>query len=151
MEKMKFTTKINASREKVWKILWNDDTYRKWTSVFSEGSHAKSDWNEGSKVHFLDGKGQGMVSMIAAKKPNEFMSFKHLGTLINGVEDLDSPETKKWSGALENYTLSENNGITELTVEIDVSSNDFLDYFKETFPKAMDKVKTLSENHITHN
>lgn len=91
----------NAPKEKVWNVLWNDTTYKKWTSVFSEGSHAETDWNEGSKVLFLDGKGQGMVSMIASKKPNVFMSFKHLGTIKDGVEDMDSDETKKWSGSME--------------------------------------------------
>lgn len=33
------------------------------------------------------------------------MSFKHLGTVKNGVEDFESEESRKWSGALENYHL----------------------------------------------
>ena len=94
MDKMKFSTTINAPKEKVWKILWDDETYRKWTSVFSEGSYAQTDWKEGSKVLFLDGKGSGMVSKIETSRPNEFMSFLHLGVVKDGVEDTESEEVK---------------------------------------------------------
>src|SRR5215208_4034170 len=104
MEKHEFKTSINAPREKVWDILWGDANYSKWTSVFAEGSRAETDWKEGSKVLFLDGRGHGMVSTVAANKPNEFMSFKHMGTVKDGVEDLDSEQTREWAGALENYT-----------------------------------------------
>ena len=78
MEKKQFKILINAPREKVWEKLWNDASYREWTSVFSEGSAAETDWKEGSRVLFTDGKGNGMVSTIAVKKPNEVMSFRPL-------------------------------------------------------------------------
>jgi uncharacterized protein YndB with AHSA1/START domain len=71
MEKMNFSIDINAPREKVWKTLWEDASYRKWTRVFIEGSHAVTDWQEGSKVLFLDGKGEGMVSKVQTNRPNE--------------------------------------------------------------------------------
>ena len=64
METLKFHSTINAPKEKVWATLWNDNTYRQWTSVFSEGSYAESDWNEGSKILFLSPKGEGMFSVI---------------------------------------------------------------------------------------
>ena len=142
MEKQEFKIEIDAPREKVWNTLWGDDSYRKWTSVFSEGSHAETDWEKGSKVLFLDGKGQGMVSTIADKKPNEFMSFKHLGEVKNGVEEMG----KDWAGSEENYTLKTVNGKTELTVDMDVV-DEFKDYFQKTFPKALDKVKELAEKN----
>jgi hypothetical protein len=144
MEKMKFSQEINASAKKVWAILWNDDSYRKWTSVFSEGSHAVSDWNEGSKILFLSPTGDGMHSMIAKKIPNEFMSFKHLGTMKNGKEETAADDAKSWSGSMENYSLKENGNHTTLEVEIDIVE-DFKKYFEETFPKALEKVKELAE------
>ncbi len=52
MEKKQFKIKIAAPREKVWKILWGDNTYPAWTSAFAEGSRAETDWEEGSKVLF---------------------------------------------------------------------------------------------------
>jgi hypothetical protein len=33
------------------------------------------------------------------KKYLEFMSFKHLGMVKNGVEDLNSEQIKEWPGA----------------------------------------------------
>jgi uncharacterized protein YndB with AHSA1/START domain len=144
MEKLQFKTTINASREKVWNILWTDATYRAWTSVFSEGSRAETDWKKGSKVLFTDGKGSGMVSRIDDLVPNEFMSFQHLGEVKNGVEDTTSERVQQWSGGRENYTLQNADGKTELTVDLDMVE-EFKDYFTGTFPKALAKVKELSE------
>lgn len=146
MEKLQFFTKINAPKEVVWKTLWDDATYRKWTSAFSESSHAVTDWKEGSKVLFLDGKDDGMVSKIETNRPNEFMSFKHMGEVKNGVEDTDSDKVKAWAGALENYTLKEADGGTELLVEMDINE-EYKEMFMKMFPKALEQVKLLSENN----
>ena len=72
------------------------------------------------------------------------MFFKHLGMVKKGVEQPLDEETKKWSGCMENYTLQESNGSTELTVEVDISE-EMHAYFEEHFPKALEVVKTLSE------
>ena len=146
MEKINFSTSINAPKEKVWKTLWDDTTYRKWTSVFSPTSYADTDWKEGSKVLFLDGQGSGMVSKIEANRPNEFMSFKHLGEVKNGVEDTESDKVKSWAGAHENYTLKEVDGTTDLLVELDMNE-EYKEMFMQMFPKALEQVKILSENN----
>lgn len=144
MQQLNFSTNIKASAENVWKVLWGDDSYPKWTSVFSEGSHAVTDWKEGSKVLFLDGKGSGMVSTVSANKPNEFMSFKHLGEVKDGVEDTTSDKVKGWAGATETYTLTDTGGVTELSVDVDIIDQ-HKDYFIKTFPRALEQVKELSE------
>jgi hypothetical protein len=146
METKEFKISINAPREKVWDVLWNDASYRAWTSVFAEGSHAETDWKKGSKVLFLDNKGRGMVSVIAEKIPNEFMSFRHLGEVKDGVEDTSSERVSQWSGALENYSLKTLNGKTELIVDMNIT-DEFMDYFLNTWPKALDKVKELAEKN----
>ena len=146
MEKQHFSIEIDAPREKVWKTLWEDNTYRGWTSAFTEGSHAVTDWKKGSKVLFLDGKGEGMVSSIADNKPNEFMSFEHLGIVKDGVEDTKSDKVKEWAGAHENYTLKTVNGKTQLTIDMDVN-DEFKEYFQNTWPKALDKLKELAEKN----
>ncbi len=65
MNNINHTITINAPLEKVWNILWDDATYRKWTSAFQEGSHAVSDWKQGSPIRFLGPGGQeGMYSVI---------------------------------------------------------------------------------------
>ncbi len=145
MKKTQFSTSINAPKEKVWQILWNNDTYPKWTAVFSPGSKAVSDWNEGSKILFVNENNDGMHSVIAKKIDTEIMNFKHLGMVKNGIELPEDEISKSWSGATENYRLSEVNGITTLTIEMDIVE-EYQDYFNEKFPLALDVVKNLSEN-----
>jgi len=147
MEKINFSIDINAPREKVWDILWHDDSYRKRTSAFADGSYAETDnWKEGSKVLFFSPGGEGMVSTVASNKKNEFMSFKHLGVVKNGVEDTDSENVKGWAGAMENYMLKDENGKTKLVVDMD-STEEFKDYFSKTWPIALQKVKELAEKN----
>jgi len=142
--KLQFDIDINAPKEKVWSALWNDATYREWTNAFSEGSYAQSDWKEGSKILFLGANGDGMYSTIQKLIPNEQMTFKHLGVLEKGVEQKTSAQTKEWEGALEEYFLTESNGKTHLKVTLN-STTQFEQYFRDTFPKAIQKVKEISE------
>jgi uncharacterized protein YndB with AHSA1/START domain len=139
MKKLQFSIDINAPKEKVWDILWTDESYRAWTSVFHEGSHAKSDWKEGSRIYFVDNDGSGMFSIIDKLVPNEQMTFKHLGEVKNGEEI-----TTEWAGAEESYFLNSNNGSTALSVTVEMSE-EFCGYFENTFPKALQLVKQLSE------
>ncbi len=145
MEKLNFSISINASKEKVWEILWDDAGYRAWTAAFAEGSYAKTDnWKEGTKVLFLDPQGRSMVSMVAANKPNEFMSFKHLGEVKDGVEDTTSDAVKIWAGSTENYTLTEADGKTTLAIQMDITP-EFKEMFKKMWPNALQNVKQLAE------
>jgi len=144
MEKLTFKVSINAPRTKVWETLWGDTTYPAWTAPFAEGSRIESDWEVGGRTLFLDGKGSGMVSTIAKKVPNEYMSFKHLGEIQNGVEDLTSEKVKGWSGNTENYTLTDADGKTVLEVDMD-AEDEFKDYLNKTFPASLDKLKELAE------
>jgi hypothetical protein len=147
MEK-EFKITIDAPREKVWNALWKNDNYQQWTAPFATGSRAETDWEKGSKVLFLDAKNSGMVSTIVDNKPNEFMSIKHLGTVKNGVEDLDSAESRQWAGALENYTLLTVNGKTELIIDMEGNiPEEFVDYFVQTWPKALEKLKEIAERN----
>lgn len=144
---MNFSVSINAPKEKVWDILWSDASYRKWAAAFTEGSHAVTDnWKQGSKVLFLDGKARGMVSTIIENKPNQYMSFTHLGEVKDGIEDTTSESAKQWSGATENYTLAETGNGIDLTVEMEGAiPGEFKDYILNTWPKALEKVKELAE------
>lgn len=141
MKKIEFSIKINASKEIVWATLWEDATYRKWTSVFSPDSQAISDWKQGSKIKFVDNTGDGMYSIIETNLPFKQMSFKHLGEIKDGIEiNVD------WGGSMENYFLDESNGVTELKMNMDIKE-EFEKYFVDTFPKALELVKQISENN----
>ncbi|MCX2681567.1 SRPBCC domain-containing protein [Galbibacter sp. EGI 63066] len=144
LKELNFSISINASKDKVWEALWNDKSYREWSSAFCEGSHAVTDWEEGSKVLFLDNNGSGMYSKIAQCTTNEFMSFEHQGIVKDGVEQPQDRQTKEWAGAKEEYRLSGSNGETLLEVRMH-SDNEWAGYFNKTFPKALERVKQLSE------
>ncbi|NNT73210.1 hypothetical protein HKT18_13375 [Flavobacterium sp. IMCC34852] len=73
------------------------------------------------------------------------MLFRHLGELKEYVEQPATETTKAWSGAEERYDLNESNGITTVTVTIDLVEK-YLDYFKETFPIALEKLKAIAES-----
>jgi uncharacterized protein YndB with AHSA1/START domain len=143
MKTQKYEITINANKNKVWEVLWTDETYRKWTSAFSEVSSAHSDWEEGSRIIFGDGKGNGMFSLIEKKDAPNTIVFRHLGELKDGVETPFAPESG-WANSLERYYLTDENGQTKVTCEVDVDVN-FLDFMNNSFPKAFAILKELSE------
>jgi hypothetical protein len=144
MTKKQFKIEINAPREKVWNVLLGEQTYPQWTSAFSESSRVKTDWKKGSKALFHDGNNNGMISEIAENIPNQFLSIKHLGEVTNGIEDTTSEKVKQWSGAFENYTLKSTNGKTELIIDMDIAE-EYVEMFSTMWPKALQKVKEISE------
>lgn len=149
MQKLNYSIDINAPKEKVWDTMISDATYREWTAPFNKGgSYFEGSWDKGSKMLFIgsdeQGKLGGMVAMIEENKPYEFISIKHVGVLKDGAEDLTSYETKKWAGAHENYTFKEENGVTSLIIDTD-TVEEFKEYFNETWPKALQKLKELAE------
>jgi hypothetical protein len=141
INKLLFSIDIKAEKTKIWKALWNEISYRDWASVFFEGSFAITDnWEENSKVLFLGPDKSGIYSIIETHIPNKVMKFKHIGNVVNGQEQPIDNETKKWSGATEIYTLIEGKHSNKITVEIDVL-DEHLDFMKNTFPKALKKIK----------
>jgi uncharacterized protein YndB with AHSA1/START domain len=140
LQRLQFSIDINAPRGRVWDVLWNDATYRDWTSAFSASSYAVSDWDQGSRIQFLDGSGSGMVALIETKRPPEFMSFRHIAEIKDGQEQPPAG----WTGAHENYTLTERGSGTLLTVDLDAPA-EYREMFDAAFPKALQRVKTLAE------
>lgn len=141
LNQMHFTIDIDAPREKVWRVLWDDASFRDWSSVFAEGSYAVSDWKEGSTVQFIDpSSNDGMQSIIETKRPNEFMSFRHEAEIKAGT--VQPPAA--WAGAHEDYTLTSRDGRTMLRVDLD-AADEHRQMFDEKFPKALQRVKALSE------
>ncbi len=148
MKKLNFSISIHAPKEKVWDTMLNPKSYQVWTEAFGPGSHYVGNWEKGSKILFLapnkSGQMGGMVSRIKEIRKYEHLSIEHCGIVNEGKEDTSSEEVKTWAGALENYTFKENNGITELFVDMD-SAEDFEDMFKNIWPIALQKLKELAE------
>lgn len=144
MQTLEFKIEINAPREKVWDVLWNDKTYPQWTAVFSPGSRAESDWQEGSRIHFTDPSNNGMYSLIDKKVENEYMAFKHLGVLKDGNEQPLDEESRKWAGSMETYKLTNEAGRTVLEASVDIAEG-HEEMFNKAFPEAFRIIKELSE------
>jgi uncharacterized protein YerC len=53
-------------------------------------------------------------------------------------------QVEKWAGGHENYSFEEKDGITTITVDID-TIDEYLDYFNDTYPVALDKLKEFAE------
>jgi hypothetical protein len=151
MKKIQFKVIINAPANKVYDVMLgisNKLTYEQWTALFNPTSTYDGNWEKGSKIQFVgtDEKGEkgGMVSEIFDNIPNRFVSIRHYGLLKANVEITEGPEVEKWANGFENYTFEENNGTTTVTVDLD-TTEDFLDYMNQTYPKALDKLKEICE------
>ena len=151
MEKLQFKVNINAPATKVYDVMLgisNKSTYEQWTFLFNPTSTYEGSWDKGSKILFIgvdeNGDKGGMVSRIAENIPNRFVSIKHYGLLNANEEITEGPDVEKWANGFENYSLVENNGATTVTVDLD-TTEDFIDYMNESYPKALDKLKELCE------
>src|SRR5690554_5557497 len=152
MKRLQFKTNINAPVAKVYNTmlgLENKSTYQAWTAEFNPTSTYEGNWKKGTKILFIgideSGEKGGMVAEIVENTPNEFVSIRSYGILKGGIEITTGEEVEKWAGGLENYAFEENNGMTTVTVEIDMME-DYMDYFNETYPKALYKLKSLLES-----
>jgi hypothetical protein len=151
MKKLQYKQAINASAEKVYNTMLgigNIKTYEQWTAEFNPTSTYEGNWEKGSKILFIgtdkDGKRGGMVSEIADNLPYRFVSICHYGMLDGDKEITEGAEVEKWAGGLENYSFDEHNGVTTVTVETDMTE-EFIDYFNTTWPRALNKLKVLAE------
>lgn len=152
MKKLQYKTNINAPVTKVYNTMLGLDskaTYQAWTAEFNPTSTFEGSWEKGSKIYFIgtgeNGEKGGMIAEIAENIPNKFVSIRHYGILKGDTEITEGEEIEKWAGGLENYTFEENNGITTVTVEVDMT-DDFVGYFNETYPRALGKLKSIIEN-----
>lgn len=148
MNKLNFEITINAPVDKVYKTMIENQSYREWTKIFNSTSHYVGSWKKGEKIVFVgvdeNGNKGGMVSRIKENIPNRVISIEHLGLLEGDVEITKGEKVESWAGALETYYFDGENGSTKLSIEMD-SNEDFENYFKDTWPKALDTLKTLCE------
>lgn len=146
MEKLSFSIVINAPREKVWNTMLEKDTYEKWTAAFQEGSTYEGEWKEGSEIKFMgpseDGSIGGMYALIAASRPHEFVSIKHLGEFKG--EEKTPLSTVEGEEGYENYTFNEVDGGTEVVVDLNVPA-EWKDMFNDMWPRALAKLKEIAE------
>ena len=128
--------------------MLDQETYREWTTAFGGTSSYEGGWATGDTIRFVgadeDGNDMGMIGFIDVSRPEEFVSIEYTGMVINGVDDFSSDAAKSVVGTHENYTFIEKGGRTTLNIDIDVD-DDWEASFNETWPVALEKLKTISE------
>lgn len=148
MKKLQFSIQIHCSAQHAHKVMLDKETYRQWTKEFDPSSDFEGSWDKGSRILFTamnqEGKKEGMIARIKENEPGRFVSIEHLGMLQNDIEITEGPEVEGWAGALENYTFSEENGVTTIVVEVDTDDK-YVDYFGKTWPSALNRLKELCE------
>ncbi len=126
----------------VWDTLWEDKTFRDWASIVDEGTYMVGEIKEGNEVQFISSvSGYGVTSLIEKLTPNKFVSFRQIADTKDSGE---REREKEWTGGTESYSLAENDGITTLTISIEVPPGQE-ETFKVRFPKALERVKILAE------
>ena len=151
MKNLQFEISIFAPIDKVYDFMLgisNKFTYEQWTSLFNPTSTYEGNWEKGSKILFVgtddNGEKGGMVSKIIDNIPNQFVSIQHYGLLKGSEEITEGPDIEKWANGFENYTFTNDNGSTSVTVNLDVIE-EFLDFMNDHYPKALKKLKVICE------
>ena len=142
MKNIQFSIDIKASKEKVWKTLWEDATFRDWANLIDEGMYIKGYLKEGNEIQFISSvNGYGVTSLVETYRPNEFVLFRHSAdTKENGNEEREN----EWTGGTESYALTEKDGMTTLTMKTDIPLEQE-ETFNTRIPMALERVKTLAE------
>ncbi len=144
MKKISYQIEIDCPRNQVFSIMLDKQHYREWTAEFNPTSHYEGEWEEGNRILFLgeseDGEKAGMYSQVEKLEPGKFLSIKHLGMLEKGKD------TAFENNLYEDYYLEDRNGFTLLKVELD-TEDDWIDYFKNTWPIALQKLKEVCERN----
>lgn len=147
MGKLTFTTTINAPVSKVRHTMLDKTTYEQRTTIFCEGS--TYDWSreQGASIKFTDPQGYGMIAEIAENRPNEFISIRHLWEMMKDEKTSESKVTMydAWTHTYENYTFSEQDGVTTVVVDMDGLPEEYLPMFEEMRPKSLEKLKEICE------
>lgn len=140
MKRLEFSVEIKASREKVWNILWNDESYRVWTASFIPGSYYEGELIQGNNIRFLSPGQHGLFAVVEKVIPLQSMHFMHFGLVLDGV----SQDKTFQDDSIEYYDLLEIESGTKLTVKIN-TEDEYITYFSNSFPKALNVVKQLAE------
>ncbi|HEX8461637.1 MAG TPA: SRPBCC domain-containing protein [Segetibacter sp.] len=143
---IKKSTEINASTQKVWHVLLDEEFTTKWYTAFGEDVHAETDWQLNSKATFTDGNGSGIVGKIVANEPCKIISIEYYGCIEKGKEDLVSENAIAMQGGRETYILSEKQGITNVAIEVDMPPQ-MCDMMSAAWDNALQKIKLLSEQN----
>jgi len=133
---------INATKERVWDTLWQDETFRDWASIIDPGTYMVGDLKEGNEIQFISSEsGYGVTSLVEKLVAGEFLLLRHRA---DTQEEGKRERENEWTGGEESYSLAEKDSTTTLTVAFDVPP-ELEEYFTVNYPKALERVRVLAE------
>lgn len=144
MQNIQHSIEINASKEKVWEVLWDDQTLRDWANIIDEGTYMEGKLQEGNEVNFIGASGFGVTSRVEKLIPYKHVSFRQIADIKIGKDGAIEKRDKQWTGGIESYELEEINAKIKLSVTQDVPE-ELTEYFKTKYPQALERVKVLAE------
>ena len=104
----------------------------------------QSDWKIGGETLFQDASGDGILATITELEQFKKVVFQHQGMLKNGVVDRSSEDAQQCCGGLEQYFLSEHNGVTHLFAQVDTFEQ-YKTIMDQGFRQGFAVIKQLAE------
>ncbi len=135
---------IKAGRERVWEVLTEQPYLNVWTSAFMEGSVVRGEFKDGAQIIYSDPSGHGVAGKVTEYKPNVALRVSILAEITNGEADFNHPDSKRWEGCYDHYSITEKDGTSILTIE-SVSPAEFYNDFAPGWDKMLEKIKELAE------
>jgi uncharacterized protein YndB with AHSA1/START domain len=133
---------INAPDYEVWDALVNEAKIEQWAAAFGEGTHAETDWAEGSEILWKDGKGEVVATGIIT-------IFRLYEVLHVDFYGKTNPQMKSPTGrSSETYTLRKmDDRLTVLQVDSGPMSDEHLEEMDGAWEKAVEKIKQIAEGN----
>lgn len=145
METLNYEVRINAPQASVWSTLTDAEKYTQWVKAFSPDSYADGAWKQGTFIKFLDPNMGGTKAFIEALEPEKHILVRHVSVISKeGDESTDGEMAGNWIGTTEEYTLTQADNGTLLTIQIKTHP-DFVQMFKSSWPDALQRIRKLSE------
>ncbi|MGB3800854.1 MAG: SRPBCC domain-containing protein [Lewinella sp.] len=146
METLTFTTNINAPARLVWGTITDPTTYQEWTGAAFPGSRFEGEWVEGKDIRFVGEDGSGTLVHLHRVEPYRMVESEHIALLqAPGTAETRSEQASSWIGTRENYYLEEDNGATQLRVEMHTPP-EWVNMFQESWPVLLNKLKEMCEH-----
>lgn len=151
MRHLEHTIEIHAPKEKVWQVLWSDETLRDWAGMIDPGTYMTGTLEEGGEVNFIGnsegGVRYGVTSRVDKLVLNEYILFTRTADIVLQPDGAIEKRASQWARTTEDYKLEEHDGVVTLTNTQDVP-DELVEYFSAKLPEVLERIKVLAESRL---